>query len=75
MVIRAVESDINMIAIMTLTGKQLVQRYLMTGNSHRKAGWQLAGYALQLLGGVLLMVIGALLMNWQDTGISPMFSL
>ncbi|MBV7263399.1 hypothetical protein KCG43_15460 [Photobacterium sp. WH24] len=64
-----------MIAIMTLTGKQLVQRYLMTGNSHRKAGWQLAGYALQLLGGVLLMVIGALLMNGQDTGISPMFSL
>ncbi|NAW64217.1 hypothetical protein CAG72_03210 [Photobacterium halotolerans] len=65
----------SLIAIMTLTGKQLVQRYLMTDNSHSKAGWQLAGYSLQLLCGVLLMVIGALLMNGQDTGMSPMFSL
>jgi len=64
----------SVIAIMTLAGKQLVQRYLMTGNSHRKAGWQLTGYYLQLLCGVLLMVIGALLMNGQDTGLSPMFS-
>nr|WP_249199453.1 nickel/cobalt transporter [Photobacterium sp. GJ3] len=64
----------SLIAVMTLTGKQLIQRYLITENSHKKGGWQFAGYSLKLLGGILMMVIGMLLMGGQDTGLSPMFS-
>ncbi|MCG7585517.1 nickel/cobalt transporter [Photobacterium sp. OFAV2-7] len=65
----------SLIAMMTLTGKHLVKRYLMVGNSRGKGDWNLAGYYLQFLGGVLLIVIGLLLMGGQDYGISPMFSM
>ncbi|ELR66958.1 putative membrane protein [Photobacterium marinum] len=65
----------SLIAMMTLTGKHLVKRYLMAGNNNSsKAGWKLTGYYLQFFGGILLMIIGLLLMGGQDYGISPVFS-
>ncbi|GAL05027.1 hypothetical protein JCM19237_4393 [Photobacterium aphoticum] len=62
---------------MTLTGKQVIKRYLQAGNRHKNAeqsGWQLTGYYLQLLGGVVLVLLGFLLMSGQETGISPVFA-
>ncbi|KLV07222.1 membrane protein [Photobacterium aquae] len=65
----------SIIAMMTLSGKHLVKRYLIIGSRSCKGRWEIAGYSLQLLGGVLLVVIGLLLMSGQDHGISPVFSM
>ena len=62
------------IAIMTLTGKNLVKRYLEAGNKKNSASLKAAGHYLQLFGGVLLILIGLLLMNGQDSGMSPVFT-
>ncbi|MHA2938868.1 nickel/cobalt transporter [Vibrio sp. RC27] len=65
----------SVIAILTLTGKQLVRRYLVTSDRDRKSGWKLAGYSLQLFGGVFLIVIGLILLSGTEYGMSPVFSL
>lgn len=64
----------SLIAIMTLTGKHLVKRYLTAGNKGENGSLKVAGHYLQLFGGVLLVIIGMLLMNGQDVGMSPVFS-
>lgn len=63
------------IAIMTLTGKNLVKRYLAAGNKDNSASLKVAGHYLQLFGGVLLILIGLLLMSGQDSGMSPVFTM
>jgi nickel/cobalt exporter len=63
----------SIIAVMTLTGKLLVKRYLMTGNQSNNS-WKLAGYGLQLFGGLLLVLFGLLMVGSQDFGMSPVFS-
>ncbi|MFV8462585.1 nickel/cobalt transporter [Vibrio campbellii] len=63
------------IAIMTLTGKNLVKRYLESGNKNNSASLKAAGHYLQLFGGVLLVLIGLLLMSGQDSGMSPVFTM
>ena len=63
------------IAIMTLTGKNLVKRYLAAGNKNNSASLKVAGHYLQLFGGVLLILIGLLLMSGQDSGMSPVFTM
>lgn len=63
------------IAIMTLTGKNLVKRYLVAGNKKNSASLKAAGHYLQLFGGVLLILIGLLLMSGPDSGMSPVFTM
>lgn len=63
------------IAIMTLTGKNLVKRYLAVGNKNNSASLKAAGHYLQLFGGVLLVLIGLLLMSGQESGMSPVFTM
>ncbi|ERM61038.1 nickel/cobalt transporter [Vibrio cyclitrophicus] len=65
----------SLIAMMTLTGKHLVKRYLAAGNKNSSASLKVAGHYLQLFGGLLLIVIGLLLMNGQDSGMSPVFTM
>ncbi|NOH71891.1 nickel/cobalt transporter [Vibrio pectenicida] len=60
----------SIIAILTLTSKKIVKRYLAATSSDNTAPWQLAGYYVQLFGGLLLIAIGLLLVSSQDTGIS-----
>ncbi|MEF1227225.1 nickel/cobalt transporter [Vibrio fortis] len=65
----------SLIAIMTLTGKHLVKRYLSAGNKNGNETWKVAGHYLQLFGGMLLIVIGTLLLNGQESGMSPVFTM
>ncbi|CDT49979.1 conserved membrane hypothetical protein [Vibrio coralliirubri] len=65
----------SLIAMMTLTGKHLVKRYLAAGNKNSNASLKSAGHYLQLFGGILLVLIGLLLMNGQDSGMSPVFTM
>ncbi|CDU14121.1 nickel/cobalt transporter [Vibrio coralliirubri] len=65
----------SLIAMMTLTGKHLVKRYLAAGNKNSNASLKAAGHYLQLFGGILLVLIGLLLMNGQDNGMSPVFTM
>ncbi|WP_086775266.1 nickel/cobalt transporter [Vibrio coralliirubri] len=65
----------SLIAMMTLTGKHLVKRYLAAGNNKNNASLKAAGHYLQLFGGILLVLIGLLLMNGQDSGMSPVFTM
>lgn len=65
----------SLIAIMTLTGKHLVKRYLSVGNQIGNDTWRVAGHYLQLFGGMLLIVIGTLLLNGQESGMSPVFTM
>ncbi|MDR9827219.1 nickel/cobalt transporter [Vibrio sp. FNV 38] len=62
------------IAIMTLTGKKIVKRYLTAGGKSSSTSIKLTGLYAQLLGGVLLMLIGLLLLGGDASGISPVFS-
>jgi nickel/cobalt exporter len=61
----------SIIAILTLTSKNMVKRYMSKGNTDQTKSWQLAGYYLQFFGGLLLMSIGLLLSSSQEYGISP----
>ena len=65
----------SLIAMMTLTGKHLVKRYLAAGNKNNNASLKVAGHYLQLFGGILLVFIGLLLMNGQESGMSPVFTM
>lgn len=62
------------IALMTLTGKYFVKRYLMLEKTSHSKGWKLTSYGLQLLGGLFLILVGMILMSGQNYGLSPMFS-
>ena len=64
------------LALLTLSGKRIVHRYLQqgssqSGESRANAGLLWAGYSLQLLGGVILILLGFLLASTQSTGLSP----
>lgn len=63
------------LALLTLSGKKVVHRYLSTKHSHQQRRWQWAGYSLQLLGGTLLILLGLLLVSSQSTGLSPMLTM
>ncbi|WP_234425367.1 nickel/cobalt transporter [Vibrio coralliilyticus] len=63
----------SMIAMMTLTGKHVVKRYLVKANRKSK-GWSVTGAYIQLIGGILLIVLGVLLMAGENYGMSPVFS-
>lgn len=63
----------SMIAMMTLTGKHVVKRYLVN-NSSKSEGWNLAGAYVQLIGGLLLITIGLLFMAGENYGMSPILS-
>ena len=61
----------SLIALLTLTSKNMVKRYMAKSNNNQARSLQLAGYYLQLFGGLLLISIGLLLSSSQDYGISP----
>ena len=65
----------SLIAMMTLTGKHLVKRYLVASNKNSRESLKAAGHYLQLFGGILLVLIGLLLMNGLDSGMSPVFTM
>ncbi|MGR5062438.1 nickel/cobalt transporter [Photobacterium sp. DNB22_13_2] len=64
------------LALLTLSGKRIVHRYLQQGNgqpgkSDSRLGLIWAGYSLQLVGGIILVLLGLLLASSQSTGLSP----
>ena len=69
------------IAIMTITGKKIIQHYVNLGNtfepkSNNHSSVQkrmLIGPSIQLVGGVLLMLMGVILLSSQPIGMSPIF--
>ncbi|MGL6315185.1 nickel/cobalt transporter [Vibrio sp. WXL103] len=65
----------SVLALLTLSGKKFVHHYLHTKQHRDHSRWQAAGYGVQLLGGIILILLGALLIVGQDVGLSPMFSL
>jgi nickel/cobalt exporter len=65
----------SIIAMMTLTGKHLVKRYLSAGGQKSNSTLKVTGHYLQLFGGLLLVFIGVLLMNGQEGGMSPVFTM
>ncbi|MGF1869387.1 nickel/cobalt transporter [Photobacterium indicum] len=73
----------SIIAIMTITGRQLVKRYLngnkqqidrdSKDNKNAETSLHLAGTTVQLAGGVALILMGAVLLSSQPVGMSPVF--
>ncbi|WP_430541221.1 nickel/cobalt transporter [Vibrio tubiashii] len=63
----------SIIALLTLTGKHFVRRYLSASGSNNANNWKLAGNYMQFFAGLLLVVIGLVLFRGQDMGISPVF--
>lgn len=57
----------SIIAIMTITGKSLVKRYL----NHNPNSNSQAGTWAQLIGGIILVLFGLLLVSSHSAGISP----
>lgn len=64
----------SILALLTLSGKQIVHHYLHTKEHRHRSSWQAAGYSVQLLGGIILIILGALLIKGQDIGLSPIFA-
>lgn len=65
----------SMIAIMTITGKQAVRRYLATGKRHQhpKNGPNMTQFIVPIMGGLLLILLGMLLLESRPVGMSPLF--
>jgi len=65
----------SMIAIMTITGKQAVRRYLAVGkrDNSTKNGLNIAKFIVPIIGGLLLILLGILLLESRPVGMSPMF--
>jgi nickel/cobalt exporter len=72
----------SVIAIMTITGRQLVKRYLTKRgqgsqgriqSEHAIHSFSLGKFALQMLGGVMLILMGVILLSSQPVGMAPMF--
>ncbi|MGF1702769.1 nickel/cobalt transporter [Photobacterium makurazakiensis] len=66
----------SVLALLTLSGKRIVHRYLQQGKIHprqsdSRTGLIWAGYSLQLLGGIILVLMGLLLATSQSMGLSP----
>lgn len=68
------------IAIMTISGKKLVTRYINNNKSkndrihkNNTSKGRLAGPLIQLTGGLILILMGALLLSSQPVGMSPLF--
>lgn len=59
------------LALLTLSGKRIVHRYLASESPDKQKNWQRAGYGLQLTGGILLVLLGLLLANSPSIGVSP----
>lgn len=64
------------LALLTLSGKRIVHHYLQQGSgqvgkSDSRIGLIWAGYSLQLVGGIILVLMGLLLASSQSTGLSP----
>jgi nickel/cobalt exporter len=60
------------IAVMTITGKKVVQRYLKVASESAPRVTRIHSL-LQLSGGIVLMIFGLLLLNSQVLGMSPIF--
>lgn len=63
----------SLIAIMTLSGKRVIKRYLIVAEGRHMMMLSIAGYYIQLMGGLVLVVVGLILLSSQDYGISPIF--
>jgi len=72
----------SVIAIMTVTGKKLVSHYMQDKTPHRHSHQgigaegmkrQLIATLIKLVGGSILIFIGAVLVNSQPIGMSPIF--
>ena len=69
------------IAIMTITGKKIIQHYITLGKALESKSSEyssvqkraLIGPSIQLVGGILLMLMGVLLLSSQPIGMSPIF--
>ncbi|KXO07706.1 putative membrane protein [Moritella sp. JT01] len=63
------------IAIMTITGKQVVRRYLATGKRNKgpKNGLNITKFIVPIIGGLLLILLGMLLLESRPVGMSPLF--
>lgn len=60
------------IAMMTITGRQIVQGYLNAGK-HSDNKFRFSGALIQLIGGLVLILMGAVLLGSQPVGMSPVF--
>lgn len=62
------------IAIMTITGKQMIRRYLSAGKQ-RKASDQvsISKFIVPTVGGLVLILLGVLLLQSRPVGMTPMF--
>jgi len=63
------------IAIMTITGKQVVRRYLAAGKQDPKSNKQvtITKFIVPIIGGLVLILLGVLLLESRPVGMSPMF--
>ncbi|MDX2322040.1 MAG: nickel/cobalt transporter [Moritella sp.] len=62
------------IAIMTITGKQAVRRYLDAGKQHHVENNQVSitKFIVPIVGGLVLILLGLLLLESRPVGMSPM---
>lgn len=63
------------IAIMTITGKQLVRRYLTSGKQEQTPNNKVSvtKFIVPIVGGLVLILLGVLLLESRPVGMSPMF--
>lgn len=63
------------IAIMTITGKQVVRRYLSAGKQRKTPSNQvsISKFIVPIIGGLVLILLGVLLLESRPVGMSPMF--
>jgi len=63
------------IAIMTITGKQVVRRYLAAGKQDPESSKQVSitKFIVPIIGGLVLILLGVLLLESRPVGMSPMF--
>ncbi|PKH05620.1 nickel/cobalt transporter [Moritella sp. Urea-trap-13] len=63
------------IAIMTITGKQAVRRYLSAGKQRKAPSNQvnISKFIVPIVGGLVLILLGVLLLESRPVGMSPMF--
>ncbi|GIC78132.1 nickel/cobalt transporter [Moritella sp. F3] len=63
------------IAIMTITGKQVVRRYLSAGKQRKTPSNQvsISKFIVPIVGGLVLILLGVLLLESRPVGMSPMF--
>ncbi len=66
----------SIIAVMTITGRQLAKRYLTSTAQRKKAAFTnrpgVGALLLRMMGGVLLILMGIILLSSQPVGMAPM---